>query len=198
MSWLDKTFAKTYNTIMSAGTTLPPENALNFVSGAIAVDNAASGRTDVTIGGTFTNLILTGVVNNNATLTILGNDAKSKPQTQTGNIATSTVSSSTFTLYTVAVGEIYTVDAIVQVNVGSPTATIIAAWKLTGLYYGAAGPAATLSGTVLSQVVGGGAGVFGTAPTLVVSGANIQLQVTSPDTTARTWSWEAHVLRGLL
>jgi hypothetical protein len=144
------------------------------------------------------NPTFTGVVNNNATLTVLGNDAKSKPQTATGSIATSTAAASTALLYTIAVGEVASVDVILEVNVGSPGATTIAAWKFTALYFGAAGPVATISGTILSQTIGGGAATFPTPPTLVVSGAGISLQVTSPDTTARTWSYEAHVLRGLL
>lgn len=144
------------------------------------------------------NPVLTGVVNNNATLTVLGNDAKSKPQTATGSIQTSTAAASTALLYTITLGEVVTVDVILEVNVGTPGATTIAAWKFTALYFGAAGPVATISGAVLSQTIGGGAATFPTPPTLVVSGATISLQVTNPDTTARTWSYEVHVLRGLL
>ena len=147
--------------------------------------------------GSFSNPTFTGIVNNNASNTIMGGNAKSKPASFTGNIATSTASASTANLQAAAVGELYAVDVLVAVNRGSPAAGTVAAWKLTGLFFGAAGPAATISGTVLSQAFGGGTGLF-TAPNLITSGANIQLHVTSPDTTARTWSYEAHVLRALL
>lgn len=196
MSWLDPLFRAGYRVVQLAGVQLPQQVTLNFASGFTVVDNPSNGRTDVSFGGTIANPTFTGTVTNSATLSLLNGDAKSKPQTATGNIQTSTAAAATANLYSVAVGEVYLVDAIVWVNLASPAASTIAGWKLSAMYYGAAGPAATISGSVVTQQIG--TWTPATLPTLVVSGANIQLQVTSPDTTARTWSFEAHVARGLL
>lgn len=49
MSWLDRFFLGGYTTLAIAGTALPKEVVLNFVSGASAVDNPSLSRTDVTI-----------------------------------------------------------------------------------------------------------------------------------------------------
>lgn len=195
MSWLDPIFRTGYRVLQLAGVQLPQQVTLNFASGFVVTDDPTNNRTNVSIGGTVANPTFTGTVTNNATLTILGGDAKSKPQTTTGNIATSTAAASTANLYSVAVGEVYFVDALVWVDLSGPAAATIAGWKLSAIYYGAAGPAATISGSVLTQQVG--TWTPASLPTLVTSGANIQLQVTSPDTTARTWNYEAHVGRGL-
>ena len=197
MSWLDKFFARGYITVQAAGVVFPAENTLNFATGFTVVDDSANARTSVSFGGTIASPTFTGTVTNNATLTILGGDSKSKPQVTTGNIQTSSVGAQVATLYGAAVGEVYAVDVIVGVNVASVAAATTARWKLSGLFCGTAGPAATLSGSLESDAQGGGTGLF-TAPTLLGSGANIQLQVTSPDTTARTWSYEARVHRMLL
>lgn len=49
MSWLDRFFSNGYASIQVAGVPLSPETAINFVNGAIAVDNPASARTDVSV-----------------------------------------------------------------------------------------------------------------------------------------------------
>jgi hypothetical protein len=64
MSWLDKFFNTGYATLLVAGVAVPQERALNFASGATAVDNPLRGRTDVTIsssaGSTYITTTRTG------------------------------------------------------------------------------------------------------------------------------------------
>ena len=54
MSWLDKFFTGGYKNIASAGSLLPQETTLNFVSGATVVDNPSTGMTNVTVNATVT------------------------------------------------------------------------------------------------------------------------------------------------
>jgi hypothetical protein len=48
MSWIDAFFAPSYQTIQIAGTPLPKEEVLNFLSGFTAADNPTNGSTDIT------------------------------------------------------------------------------------------------------------------------------------------------------
>lgn len=59
MAWLDQYFRTGMRNVGIGGSLLPPETAINFVSGASASDNAAQGRTDVTINGSLVSAITT-------------------------------------------------------------------------------------------------------------------------------------------
>lgn len=192
MSWLDPLFRAGYRILQAAGVAMPQQVTLNFASGFVVTDNPSNNRTDVSIGGTIANPTFTGTVTNNATLTLLTGDAKAKPQTATGNIQTSNATPATANLYAVAVGEVYAVDVIITVS--NSTNTIRNRWKLSCFAYGAAGPTATLDGAVDSDTKGTPST---SACTLVVSGSNIQLQVTGIAATTLTWTYEAHVQRAI-
>lgn len=170
-----------------------------LLRGPTAVDLRLAGQTSgdlVYFNGTNWVRINGGTVNNNAAVWVRNSDTKYKPRDFTGHIDASAAQAYLADLVTVVANETYTVDAYVSVQPSSPGAATIAAWKLSGLFYGAAGPIATISGAVNSTPMGGGTGVFVSPPTLIVDGATkVQLQYTNPDGTARTVGFEGRIGR---
>lgn len=82
-------------------------------------------------------------------------------------------------------GVTYTIDVRVGENDGGET---VAAWRIVAIAHGAGGVAVIDTQTATGD--GADAGSF-TAPTLIVAGATLKVQVTNPDATARRWGVEA-------
>lgn len=103
-------------------------------------------------------------------------------------IATTDATPAYATLATLAVGDVVQVDVVVKI--AKSDGSVRQSFKLSAIYYGAAGPTATIDGTVSSTTAGTGAA----AATLDVTGAVVRLKITGIAATSLVTTFEAHVL----
>ncbi len=92
------------------------------------------------------------------------------------------------TLATLVVGQVRQIDIIAKV--AKADGTVRQVFKLSALYYGAAGPTATIDGSVSSVATGTGTAMV----TLDVSGAAVRLKVTGIAATSLLTTYEGNVL----
>jgi hypothetical protein len=103
-------------------------------------------------------------------------------------VATADATPTFATLAALAVGDVRQVDVIAKVAKADGTTRQV--FKLSALYYGAAGPTATIDGSVGAVATGTGAA----AVTLDTSGALVRLKITGVAATNLVTTYEAHVL----
>jgi hypothetical protein len=105
----------------------------------------------------------------------------------TAVVATSNATPVYVVLATLAVGDVRQVDVIAKV--AKADGTVRQTFKLSALYYGAAGPTATIDGSITTTATGTGAA----AVTLDLSGATVRLKITGIAATSLTTTYQASV-----
>lgn len=119
------------------------------------------------------------VVDNEVTWLYVGDVAQynriGRIETASGGLSPVTTADATpvyVTLATLAVGDVKQIDVVA--TVAKADATVRQNFKLSGLYYGAAGPTATIDGSLSTTATGTGTA----AVTLDLSGATVRLKIT--------------------
>ena len=110
------------------------------------------------------------------------------PNPALGTVATANATPVYVTLATLAVGDVAVVDVVAKVK--NASGSVRQSCKLSGLYYGAAGPTATIDGSLSTTSAGTGAA----AVTLDVSGATVRLKITGIAATDLVTTYDASVI----